>query len=77
MTQRVPPCESLTVEFKSDLKKLPYRGLIAALVGLANALGSELWLGGEDDGTAIGLHTEHRMLEDLAGIVVARSTWMA
>lgn len=39
MTPRLPPRESLTVEFKSDLKKLPDRELIEALICLANAEG--------------------------------------
>ena len=71
---RLPPRESLTVEFKSDLKKLPDRELIEALVCLANAEGGELWLGVEDDGTPTGLHAEHRLLEGLAGMVAARTS---
>ncbi len=74
MTQLLPPRESLTVEFKSDLKKLPDRELIEALVCLANAEGGELWLGVEDDGTPTGLHAEHRLLEGLAGMVAARTS---
>lgn len=74
MTQRLPPRESLTVEFKSDRSKLPDRELIEALVCLANAEGGELWLGVEDDGTPSGLHAEHRLLEGLAGMVAARTS---
>ncbi|QIB50091.1 ATP-binding protein [Pseudomonas sp. OIL-1] len=74
MTRRLPPRETLTVEFKSDLKKLPDRELIEALVCLANAEGGELWLGVEDDATPTGLHAEHRMLEGLAGMVAARTS---
>lgn len=74
MTQRLPPRESLTVEFKSDLKKLPDRELIEALICLANAEGGELWLGVEDDGTPTGLHVEHRLLDGLAGMVTARTS---
>ncbi len=74
MTQRLPPRESLTVEFKSDLKKLPDRELIEALICRANAEGGELWLGVEDDGTPTGLHAEHRLLEGLAGMVAARTS---
>ncbi|MCP3431363.1 MULTISPECIES: ATP-binding protein [Stutzerimonas] len=76
MPQRLPPCESLTVEFKSDLKKLPDRELIEALVCLANAEGGELWLGVEDDGTPSGLHADHRLLAGLAGMVAARTSPM-
>jgi len=74
MTQRLPPRETLTVEFKSDLKKLPDRELIEALICLANAEGGELWLGVEDDGTPTGLHAEHCLLEGLAGMVAARTS---
>jgi ATP-dependent DNA helicase RecG len=74
MTQRLPPRETLTVEFKSDLKKLPDRELIEALVCLANAEGGDLWLGVEDDGTPTGLHAEHRLLEGMAGMVAARTS---
>jgi len=74
VTQRLPLSESLTIEFKSDLKKLPDRELVEALVCLANAEGGELWLGVEDDGTATGLHAEHRLLEGLAGMVAARTS---
>nr|WP_240158010.1 ATP-binding protein [Pseudomonas nitroreducens] len=70
----MPLSESLTIEFKSDLKKLPDRELVEALVCLANAEGGELWLGVEDDGTATGLHAEHRLLEGLAGMVAARTS---
>ncbi|EPN37980.1 helix-turn-helix domain-containing protein, partial [Pseudomonas syringae] len=74
MPQRLPPRESLTVEFKSDRIKLPDRELIEALVCLANAEGGELWLGVEDDGTPTGLHAEHHLLEGLAGMVAARTS---
>lgn len=39
MPHRLPPRESLTVEFKSDLKKLYDHELVEALVCLANAEG--------------------------------------
>lgn len=74
MTPRLPPCESLTVEFKSDRSKLSDRELIEALVCLANAEGGELWLGVEDDGVPSGLHPDHRLLEGLAGMVAARTS---
>lgn len=74
MPQRLPPRESLTIEFKSDRRKLPDADLIEALVCLANAEGGELWLGVEDDGIPSGLHAEHRQLEGLAGMVAARTS---
>ena len=74
MPQRLPSRESLSVEFKSDVKKLADRELIEALVCLANAEGGELWLGVEDDGTPTGLHAEHHLLEGLTGMVAARTS---
>jgi ATP-dependent DNA helicase RecG len=74
MAHHLPRAESLTVEFKSDLKKLPDRELVEALVCLANAEGGELWLGVEDDGRPTGLHVEHHNLAGLAGLVAARTS---
>jgi len=43
--------ESLSLEFKSDLKCLPDRDLVAVVVSLANTDGGNLLLGVEDDGS--------------------------
>lgn len=51
MTERLPPRESFTVRFKSDLKKFSDRDRIQALICLANTEDGKLWLGVEDDGT--------------------------
>jgi len=74
MSQTLPPAESLTVEFKSDRKRLSDNDLVEALVCLANAEGGELWLGVEDDGTPTGLHVEHRQLAGLSGMVAAHTS---
>lgn len=74
MTYPLPPAESLTVEFKSDRKRLPDTELVEALVCLANAEGGELWLGVEDDGTPTGLHPNHQLLIGLPGLVAARTS---
>jgi predicted HTH transcriptional regulator len=74
MPQRLPPCETLNVEFKSDRSKLPDPELIEALICLANTEGGELWLGVEDDGTPTSLHAEHHLLDGLAGMVAARTS---
>ncbi len=63
----IPKCESLTVEFKSDRKRISDVDLVEALVCLANAEGGELWLGVEDDGQVTGLHSDHASLTGLAG----------
>jgi len=70
----IPNSESLTVEFKSDRKRLPDAELVEALVCLANTEGGELWLGVEDDGQATGLHADHLALAGLAGMVAARTS---
>ena len=49
MQNAIPSSESLTIEFKSDRKRLPDTELVEAVVCLANAEGGELWLGVEDD----------------------------
>ena len=73
-SQPLPPAETLTVEFKSDRKRLSDTDLVEALVGLANTEGGELWLGVEDDGHATGLHPDHAALLGLAGLVAARTS---
>ena len=55
----IQQAESLSLEFKSDLKCLPDRDLVAAVVSLANTDGGDLLLGVEDDGTVTGLHANH------------------
>lgn len=62
----IPQSESLTIEFKSDRKRLSDAELVEALVCLANTEGGELWLGVEDDGQATGLHAEHMVLTGMA-----------
>src|SRR5690625_2105736 len=57
--------ENLAVEFKSDVKSLADRDLIAAIVALANTEGGNRRLGIEDDGTPTGLHANHRNLAGL------------
>lgn len=70
----LPPAETLTVEFKSDRKRLSDADLVEALVCLANTEGGELWLGVEDDGQATGLHADHALLPGLVGLVAARTS---
>lgn len=70
----LPSAETLTVEFKSDRKRLPDADLVEALVCLANTEGGELWLGVEDDGHATGLHADHALLVGLAGLVAVRTS---
>jgi ATP-dependent DNA helicase RecG len=69
----LPDRESLTVEFKSDQRKLPDRELVMAVVCLANTHGGEIYLGVEDDATVTGLHPEHRDLTGLAVLIANRT----
>ncbi len=70
----LPLAETLTVEFKSDRKRLPDDELVESLVCMANTDGGELWLGVEDDGTPTGLHQAHQNLFGLPGLVAARTS---
>ena len=74
MDRTLPARESLTVEFKSDRKRLSDHELIEAVVCLANAEGGELWLGVEDDGRATGLHRDHADTSGLVGLIAARTS---
>ncbi len=58
--------ETLTVEFKSDVKGLPDRDLVAAAVAMANTEGGLILLGVEDNGTVTGVQSNH---QDSAGVV--------
>src|SRR5690625_1868743 len=66
--------ENLAVEFKSDVKSLPDRDLIAAIVALANTEGGNLFLGIEDDGAPTGLHANHRNLAGLPALSAKKTT---
>ncbi|MEZ4731590.1 MAG: putative DNA binding domain-containing protein [Caldilineaceae bacterium] len=66
--------ETLTVEFKSDTKRLPDRDLVMALVALANTEGGYLLLGVEDDGLITGLHPDHQKLVGLPALVANKTT---
>lgn len=51
--------ETLKVKFKSDLKQLPDRELVATVMNLSNTEGGDLFLGVEDDGSLTGVHSNH------------------
>jgi ATP-dependent DNA helicase RecG len=65
--------ETLTVEFKSDLKSLPDRDLLAVVVSLANTEGGELLLGVEDDGRITGLHANHMNISGIPSLVANKT----
>jgi ATP-dependent DNA helicase RecG len=65
--------ESLTLEFKSDVKPLSDRELVAAIVALTNTEGGDILLGIEDDGTVNGLHQNHMNLSGLTAMVANKT----
>lgn len=69
----IPQRESLTVEFKSDRTNLPNADLAAAIVGLANTEGGELWLGVEDNGTVTGLFKPEKGEEQIKGSIATNT----
>ncbi|MBS0253613.1 MAG: putative DNA binding domain-containing protein, partial [Proteobacteria bacterium] len=68
----LPTRETLTVEFKSDLKRLSDDDLIEAVVGMANGEGGIIYLGIEKDGVPSGLHPAHSDLDGLASMLANR-----
>ena len=62
----LPPGESLTVEFKSDRKRLHDDELVEALAGLANTQGGELWL---------GVSSVPTLIEENQLVVIFRLMW--
>ncbi len=65
--------ETLTVEFKSDIRGLPDRDLVAAVVAMANTEGGLLLLGVEDDGTVTGVQPIHQDTAGLAAMIANRT----
>lgn len=59
MYRTIPFKETLTIEFKSDLKKYGDADIFEDVVAFANTEGGDLYLGVEDDGTITGVHKEH------------------
>lgn len=60
MERMIPAQETLTVEFKSDLKKYPDSEIFDVVVAFANTEGGTLYLGVEDDGRITGVHESHK-----------------
>lgn len=69
----IPTKESLTCEFKSDLKCLPDKDLIEAVVCMSNSDGGDIYLGVEDDGRVTGVHRNHQALDGLAALIANRT----
>jgi len=66
--------ESLSVEFKSDVKGLPDRDLVAAVVAMANTEGGLILLGVEDDGSVTGVQPSHQDTIGVKALIANRSS---
>jgi hypothetical protein len=71
--RELPTKETLTVEFKSDRKRLSDDDLVATAIAMANTEGGSIYLGVEDDGTAAGLHSAHQPPDGIAPLVGNRT----
>lgn len=69
----IPEKESLTIEFKSDLKKLSDRDLMDAVIGMANTDGGVLYLGVEDNGDITGIHKQHADEVGVAALIANKT----
>lgn len=69
----IPEQETLTVEFKSDKKKLPDHELIEAVIGMTNTAGGVLFLGVEDDGEITGVHRDHTDEIGVAAVIANKT----
>lgn len=65
--------ESLTIEFKSDQKKLSDEVIIESTVAFANTEGGQFYLGVEDNGDITGLHPSHQDPSKLAAFIANKT----
>lgn len=65
--------ETSSLEFKSDLKRLPDDDLLDAVVALANSDGGTVYLGVEDDGTSTGIDKVHQDAVGLSAMIANRT----
>lgn len=65
--------ESLTVEFKSDLKRLSDSEIIEVIVAFANTNGGDFYLGVEDNGDITGLHKSHQNTDILTAFIANKT----
>lgn len=65
--------ETSSLEFKSDLKRLPDDDLLDAVVALVNSDGGTVYLGVEDDGTPTGIDKVHQDAVGLSAMIANRT----
>lgn len=73
MDRQTPKKETLTIEFKSDKKKLSDEAIIDSVVAFANTEGGDIYLGIEDNGEITGRHENHRDFTKLAAFIGNRT----
>ena len=66
--------ETLAIEFKSDVRGLPDRDLVAAVVAMANTEGGLILLGVEDDGSVTGVQPGHQDTIGLKALIANRTS---
>ncbi len=69
----IPKKETLKIEFKSDIKRLPDNDLMDAVIGMTNTEGGILFLGVEDDGRITGLHKLHKDEIGVAALIANKT----
>ena len=65
--------ENMTVEFKSNLKKLSDDVIIESVITFVNADGDKFFLGVEDNGDITGVHPPHKDLSKLAAFIANKT----
>lgn len=69
----IPNKETLTIEFKSDKKKLSDNDLMDAVIGMANTEGGILFLGVEDNGEVTGVNKQHADEIGIAALIANKT----
>ena len=73
MDKLIPDKKFLTVEFKSDIRKLSDENLIDSVVAFANTEGGDLYLGVEDNGNVSGRHESHKDFTQLSAFIANKT----
>lgn len=69
----LPKKETMTVEFKSDLKGLPDHELVDESVAMANSEGGTIYIGIEDDGRPTGAKDYHTDVDGLRALIANKT----
>ena len=69
----IPEKETLTVEFKSDRKKLSDSELLDEVVGFSNTNGGIIYVGVEDDGEVTGVQEDHNDATGVTALIANKT----